>query len=292
MHYLNETLKVICERASLRSFEDKEIPEEVLNQVLEAGVKSASGGNLQPYSIIKITDKTKMQKLVEAGNQAFIADAPVNLLFCIDWNRTRRLAELQNAPFTADKAFPHFWISFQDTIIAAQSVCTAADSVGLGSVYIGTVPQIPQSLQACKDLLNLPQGVFPVVMVTMGYPKDKPNYRKKFGQNVLIHDNEYKELSDTDLLNASSEKENGRKFKIVENDRRLEELYETARDSMGKDFADQMLKKIKDKGEIEIFQYIFGLHYGADFMPRQNESQIQSIKDSGFGVFDKFIAPE
>jgi len=292
MKFLNETIKTICQRASLRSFLDKEIPSNVLNQVLQAGVESASGGNLQPYSIIKITDKKKMKQIVDAGNLPFIADAPVNLLFCIDWHRTKRLCELEKAPFTADKAFTHFWISLQDTVIAAQSICTAADSVGLGTCYLGTVPQIPESIKVCKEIFKLPEGVFPVILVAMGYPEFKSNYRKKFRQNVLIHENEYKELSDAALTKACKEKYDGKRLKIVEDDKRVEKVLKTAFNSVGKKYTREIGQRMKESGELSSFQQIFGMHYCADQMPSSNKFQMESIKSFGFDIFEEFIKPE
>ena len=138
--YPNETMRLLLERGSCRYFENRKIPPDVLDLILKAGVHAPTGGNLQPYSIIKIEDEQTKRKLTElCGNQQFIAHAPVNLMFCIDWYRLRRWAELEIAPFTATSSFRHFWISFQDTMIAAQNICTAADAMGLGSVYVGTV---------------------------------------------------------------------------------------------------------------------------------------------------------
>ena len=115
--YPNETLKLLLERASCRSFNDKEIEPEVLEMVLEAGIHAPTGGNLQPYSIIKIEDKEKKLKLAEWFGQKFIGTAPLDLMFCIDLHRLQRWAELEVAPFSATSSMPHFWISFQDTII-------------------------------------------------------------------------------------------------------------------------------------------------------------------------------
>lgn len=83
--YKNETMRLLYERASCRAFKDEKIPEEVLNEILEAGIHGATGGNLQPYSIIKIEDKKAKKRLVtECDMQSIVEKAPVNLLFCID----------------------------------------------------------------------------------------------------------------------------------------------------------------------------------------------------------------
>jgi nitroreductase len=132
--YANDTMKLLLERSSCRSFEDRPIPDDVLNEILGAGIHAATGGNLQPYSIIKIADRQANKRLADLCEQEFIGTAPVNLLFCLDYRRLRRWAEAELCPFSAESSFRHFWIGFQDVVIAAQNICTATDALGLGSV--------------------------------------------------------------------------------------------------------------------------------------------------------------
>ncbi len=283
--YPNETLKLLNERASLRSFSEKPVTDETLNHILEVGTHAASGGNLQPFSIIKIRDKKKMEKLVELGNQAFIKTAPVNLLFCIDYYRLRRIAEIEKAPFTATSSFAHFWIALEDTVITAQTVCTAADSLGLGSVYIGTIFTEPETLKRCRNLFELPEGVLPVVLVSMGYPKVKPSISKKFDVDTLVHNEKYHIPTDQELKKAVEDKYDNQKFQVSEDDERIDRIKEVCEKAHGKEFANEVVEEIKDKGYISTFQYRFGLHYRADQMPEVNEDLIKLIKEYGFDVF-------
>ncbi len=282
--YPNLTMKLLLERASCRNFSDRKIEKEVINKVLEAGIHAPTGGNLQPYSIIKIENKETAKKLAElCGNQDFIADAALNLLFCIDWHRLERWAELACAPFSAMSSFRHFWISFQDTVIAAQNICTAADAMGLGSVYIGTVLECFREL---IEIFKLPRGVFPVVLLCIGYPKSKPLIRKKLPVNIMVHDEQYRETEADELLDAFNEKYHNIKIEISE--KRLEQIAEVCRKISGKNFADECIKKIKEQGFINAVQRYFGLHYIADLMPEGNEEFIKIMKDSGFTWFEKF----
>ena len=106
--YPNETLKLLIERASCRNFLAKKIPGKIMALVFEAGIHAATGGNLQPYSIIKIENIQTREKITGFCGQKFMKIAPVHLLFCIDWHRLQRWAELESAPFTATSAFRHF----------------------------------------------------------------------------------------------------------------------------------------------------------------------------------------
>lgn len=281
--YPNETMRLLHERASLRSFSDKKIPKDVLDLILDAGNHAATGGNLQPYSIIKIEVEETSKWLAERCGQGFIGKAPVNLLFCIDLHRNKRWAELEVAPYTATQAFRHFWISFQDTIIAAQNICTAADAMGLGSVYIGTVLEFFAEL---REKFNMPEGVFPVVLLSMGYPKKKPEIRKKLGIDVLVHDEVYQELDDEALLAAFERKYGETRFQIT--DERLELLEQVAREAHGEAFAKQCVEKVKETGTIKAVIRYFGLHYIANEMPMKNLEYLKTLEESGLFWMKEF----
>jgi nitroreductase len=281
--YPNQTLKLLFERASCRNFSDKKIPSDVLQFILEAGIHAPSGGNLQPYSIIKIEKDETKQKLAELCEQGFIVKAPVNLIFCIDWHRIERWAKLEIAPFTATSSFRHFWISFQDTIICAQNICTAADSLGLGSVYIGTVLEFFREL---RDMLQLPKAVFPVVLLCLGYPATKPLLRKKLGVKVIVHEEKYQEINDQKLLDAFNKKYPG--FKIEITPERLEMIRRVCKEVHGEEFARKCIERIKENGYINTVQRYFGLHYRADWSADGNDTYLKLMEEFGFNWFKKY----
>lgn len=276
--YSNETMRLLYERASCRNFEDKKIPDDVLNEILLAGIHSATGGNLQPYSIIKITQDDLKKELHETCHmQKLVLDAPVNLLFCVDWRRTGLWATASNAPFVATKSYRHFWIALQDTIICAQSICTAADALGLGSVYIGTVESCFDEL---KTIFDIPKGVFPVVLVSMGYPKTYPKPANKLGIEAVVHDGKYKDLDIDRLKELQDEKYNHRTIPL--NEERIDEIYTVANDVGGKEYADKMIEGIKEAGFINPAQRYFGLHYSANWSCNNNSGFIKSLINYGF----------
>lgn len=287
--YPNETIQLLIERASCRNFSDRKIPPDVLQLVLEAGIHAATGGNLQPFSIIKIKDAEKRRELAEKCGQRFIGRAPVLLLFCIDWHRIERWADLEIAPFSATSSFRHFWISFQDTLICAQNICTAADSLGLGSVYIGTVMEL-LTVTDVRDMLQLPKGVLPVVLLCLGYPKTRPLPRKKLGVGVIVHAERYREMEDQELIDAFDEKYRGQKIKITEE--RLETISQVCRQVHGEEFAERCIARIKENGYIRPVQRYFGLHYRADRMPKGNDTYLKLMEEFGFNWFKKYYTFE
>ncbi len=285
-HYPNETMRLLLERGSCRYFLDKKIPPDDLNLILEAGIRAPTGGNLQPYSIIKIENDDSKRKLTElCGDQQFIAHAPVNLMFCIDWHRIRRWAELEIAPFTATSSFRHFWISFQDTIIAAQNICTAADAMGLGSVYVGTVLECFREI---RELLGLPDGVFPVVLLSLGYPKIKPPIKKKLTNKMIVHSETYRIASDRELLAAFNDKYPDWKKDITPE--RLETIESVCRTVHGAKFAERCIAQIIEQGYINVVQNYFGLHYRADELPQRNDEFLKIMEEFGFRWFKEYMA--
>ena len=275
--------KLLVERASCRNFADKTIPPQVLQKVLLAGVHAATGGNLQPYSVIQIQEEDSRQRLAELCEQSFMARAPVHLLFCIDFYRLARWTRLNVAPFTATQAFRHFWIAFQDTMICAQSICTAADALGLGSVYIGTVLECFVEL---RDMFQLPDGVFPVVLLCLGYPKSRPHPRPKLGVDVVVHAERYHERDDETLLAAFEDKYRDRQWEPTPERRAT--LAKVCTRVHGPAFAEKCLAQVEADGYINMAQYYFGLHYRADQMPQGNDDYLALMEQFGFDWFKPY----
>jgi len=281
--YPNETLKILNERASLRNFADREIEPEKLELLMQTASNAPSGGNNQPVSIILIQDKAVKEKLGEMCWQPFIGKAPLNLLFCLDLHRNAMLARQGDCPYTAGFAFRHFWISFQDTMIAAQNVCTAADALGLGSCYIGT---IMEHFEACVQMFELPELVIPVVLVALGYPASQPGFRKKFKPSVLTHAEKYHNYDPEQLYNEYMDRENHHKFEL---DAKKEEMFHAVCQAVeGKEFADRALQKARERGWLDPVQRLFGLHYPAATMPLGNLKFMEFLKKQGINWFEKW----
>jgi len=285
--YPNETLELLMERASCRSFTDDEISPNVLRTVLDAGIHAATGGNLQPYSIVKVQQKERRQRLAEVcGGQEFVTRAPVNLVFCIDWRRSKRWAELEVAPFTATSSFRMFWTSFSDVIVCAQTVATAAESVGLGCVYVGTI--LPHVVEM-RELLELPEAVFPAVILCLGYPDSRPEPAAKLGVDTIVHDETYQEESDAELTAAFDQKYGGRERQIT--DDRIKKIRQVCRETHGEEFAKACVDRIRENGFIGVAQTYFGLHYCADELVKDNEVFVKRLEECGLDWFNAYRPP-
>ncbi|MBQ7001760.1 MAG: nitroreductase family protein [Oscillospiraceae bacterium] len=188
---MNEVIRQLHERKSVRVYEDRPIEAEVRQAILEAAIQAPSAGNMALYTILDITDPEMKRKLsVSCDNQPFIATAPMVLIFCADYRRWYDVfckhVEKVRKPGMGD-----LFLAQADTLIAAQNAVVAAHSFGLGSCYIG---DITENFEYHRELLGLPQYVVPAAMVCFGYPTAQQLSRpkpKRHAVTDLVHENGY-----------------------------------------------------------------------------------------------------
>lgn len=203
---MNEVLKQLHERKSVRIFEDRAVPEEVKNEVIAAAFEAPTAGNMMFYTIIDVTDQqVKDQLAVLCDHQPFIARAPLVLVFVADYQRwydTYRAAGLDvRTPGVGD-----LMLACADAIIAAQNSVAAAHSLGLGSCYIGDVLENGEQVRA---LLALPEFTMPAAMVVYGYPTQQQLGRTKpvrFARSHIVHENAYRKMEPQELLGMVNER--------------------------------------------------------------------------------------
>lgn len=197
-------IKEIFEHRSIRKFKSKVIPENILNDILEAGIRASNTGNMQVYSIVVTTDPSIKEQLAPAHfNQAMVKQAPVLLTFCADFNRFNKWCRLRNAEPGYDN-FLSFLTAAIDAVIAAQNICLEAEHHGLGICYLGTAIYNPDKI---IDILELPKGVVPITAVAMGYPDENPPLTDRLPQRAVVHKEKYQDFSNEELDELYREKE-------------------------------------------------------------------------------------
>ena len=189
-------LDFIRERRSIRKYQNKMIPDELLRDLLEESFRASTMGNMQLYSVIQTKDEEMKRKLAPYHfNQPMITNAPVVLTFCADFNRFSKWCEVRNAKPGYDN-FLSFINAFSDTLLVVQNFCTLAEANGLGICYIGTTIYNPDPI---IDLLQLPKLVMPVATITVGYPDECPDQTDRLPVESLIHQEFYHDYSNVDL---------------------------------------------------------------------------------------------
>ena len=188
---MNEVLRQLHERKSVRVYAERPVEPEVKRAILEAAIQAPTAGNMALYTILDITDPEKKALLAKScDDQPFIAKAPMVLIFCADYRRWYDVF----CKYVDDVRKPDMGdllLAEADALIAAQNAVVAAHSLGLGSCYIG---DITENYEYHKKLLNLPKYVVPAAMLCFGYPTQQQLRRPKPPRHpveALVHENGY-----------------------------------------------------------------------------------------------------
>ncbi|WP_028304949.1 oxygen-insensitive NADPH nitroreductase [Oceanospirillum maris] len=189
---MNNTIETILAHRSIRKFTEQNISSETLTTLIDCARAASSSSNIQCVSIIRVTDPSLRESLVEcAGGQAYVASAAEFLVFCADFNRHQQIKPDAKLGFTEQML-----IGAVDSALMGQNCLLAAESLGLGGVYIGGLRNNPDKV--C-ELLKLPEHVFPMFGMCLGYPDQEPGKKPRLPEELVLHTNEYQAL-DTQVL--------------------------------------------------------------------------------------------
>lgn len=198
-------MKTLLTHRSIRKYKADAIDNALVKQILEAGIRASTTGNMQVYSIVVTQDELIKKQLWEAHfKQNMVTQAPVIMTFCADFNRFNKWC-LQRKAVPGYDNFLSFITAAIDALLAAQNVCVAAESNNLGICYLGTTTYMVQKI---IDILQLPKGVVPVTTVVMGYPDETPDLTDRLPLDAVVHYEQYKDYSSADIDRLYSEKEN------------------------------------------------------------------------------------
>ena len=189
---MNSAIDALLQRKSIRVYEDRPIPSEAKQAILDAALQAPTAGNMTLYTILDITDpELKARLSVTCDNQPFIARAPMVLIFCADYHRWYQLFQ-QHVSDVRPPAEGDLLLAYADALIAAQNAVVAAESLGIGSCYIG---DITENYEIHRELLHLPDHVAPACMLCFGYPTRQQQERPKpprFAASDIVHENGYR----------------------------------------------------------------------------------------------------
>lgn len=196
---MNDVIKQLHERKSVRVFTEREISTEARNSILNAAFQAPTAGNQQLYTILDITDEALKKRLSETcDNQPFIAEAKMVLIFCADCQKWYdAFADVHCSP--RKPGVGDLMLAVSDANIAAQNAVVAAHSLGIGSCYIG---DIMENCEMHRDLLKLPDYVFPAAMLVFGYPTEQQQNRPKperADMKHVVHENGYRHMDVKEL---------------------------------------------------------------------------------------------
>jgi len=235
---------------TIRKYQQKEVPDEVLKSLVNSGCRASTTGNMQLYSIVVTKDRANKEKLVPLHfNQPVIQSAPVVLTVCADFNRFIRWCEVSHAT-PGYGNFLSFLTASIDALLVAQNICIAAEDIGLGICYLGTSTYNAKEI---IEVLNLPKFVFPIATLTVGWPDESPAQTDRLPMEAVVHNETYKDYTQEDVKKLYAYKENLEEYKQYIRENNKESLAQVFTDVRypGKDnefFSEKILKVLKDQG--------------------------------------------
>lgn len=187
----NETLAIQLAHRSVRKFTAQPVSDEHLAALVAAAQSAATSSNLQPWSVIAVRDPDRKARLAElAAAQQFINEAPLLLVWVADLGRVRRIAQRAGAPLDGADYLESTIIGFVDTALAAQNAVTAAESLGLGTVFVGALRNHPEQVAA---ELGLPPHTVAAFGLAVGTPDPTENagIKPRLPQQAVLHHERY-----------------------------------------------------------------------------------------------------
>lgn len=240
----------IKNRRTIRKYQSREIPSELLNQLLEEAFRASTMGNMQLYSVVVTRDPQMKAKLAPAHfNQPMVTSAPVVLTFCADFNRFSKWCRCRKAEPGYDNPIS-FINAASDALLVTQNFCTLAEANGLGICYLGTTVYNPDQI---VETLHLPELVMPIATITVGYPDECPAQTERLPLEGILHEEVYHDYSPADIDRIYAAKEampENQHFVSINNKETLAQVFTDIRyKKADNEYMSEVLKKtLKQQG--------------------------------------------
>ena len=188
----NSVIDLLLKHRSIRKYNDKEVTDNIIETLVRAGQQAAFA--FQAYSVLLSRKKEKHP-----------FHAPVYFIICVDIHKFGKIMKTRNWDIVTNDLFC-LTLSIQDAAYMAQNMVIAAESLGLGTCYIGSVPYYADKI---AKQFKLPKKVFPLVGLTVGYPAEDPPARPRYPMDFTLFENEYPKLNENMINRAKKEMDDG-----------------------------------------------------------------------------------
>jgi nitroreductase len=249
---MNETIKLINNRKSLRVYADKPVTKENIDTIIQGAMRAPTAGNMMLYTILEVGKQEDKDRLSETcDHQPFIGKAPLVLIFLADMQRWEDYYRASNVPEFCEannKSFASLqesdlMLACCDALIAAQNATVVAESIGIGSCYIG---DIMENIETHREMFNLPDHVFPVTMLCFGYFKESyltQSPRPRFDQKFIHFKDQYQRISSEGFKEMFDHLERDSNIKFLENAENFAQHHYLRK--TGADFSEEMRRSVK-----------------------------------------------
>lgn len=194
---MNNVIDLLKAHRSIRKYQDRQVDQKVIEELIRAGQCAATSSFIQACSVIQVNDPTTRQEISHlAADQKYVIEAPVFLVFCADMQRHKLACDMHQAEMLSGFT-EQFLTASVDCALFAQNLLVAAESIGLGGCYIGA---IRNNIARVDELLNLPDKVYPVFGMCLGYPAQDPETKPRLPVEVILKQDTYDDKKDRDLI--------------------------------------------------------------------------------------------
>ncbi len=190
---MNPVIRLLQSHRSIRKFTDQKIDQGLIDELVRAGQSAPTSSFIQACTVVQVNDSGKRERLARyAGDQAYVAMAPVFLVFCADMQRHKLVCGMRKTEMLSGYT-EQFITATVDCALFAQNVLTAAESLRLGGVMLSG---IRNQIEKVADLLELPDLVYPVFGLCLGYPDQDPEIKPRLPLSVVLKQDSYRDGGD------------------------------------------------------------------------------------------------
>lgn len=231
---MNETIQLLQNHRSIRDFKDQPLEKEVIETLVKSAQQASTSSYVQAYSIIGVTDEDKKQAIMEISTQPYVKDNGHLFIFVADYNRHLELAKRKRYDIHFDTT-ESLLIGVVDAALAAQNLAVAAESLDLGICYLGS---IRNNTKKIIEILDLPEGTFPVIGMAVGYKNSEGSFKERLPLDTVYFENTYPEFEQIEAsLNVYDES--------------ITEYYKTRDENKRQDnWSEQVVKKLSKMDQV------------------------------------------
>lgn len=189
---MNQTIHTIFNHRSIRKFKDEKLDEEMISKLVDAARHTSTSNFMQSYSVLSIHDEALKKEIAKVCQQNYVAESGHLFIMLADQHRNKQIAQENGQDTEVLHSMDRFLVAASDALLASQNMMIAAESMGLGGVFLGSILNEADQI---IELLNLPELTFPILGIALGYPDQKPQIKPRLPQEFMHFQDSYPKYS-------------------------------------------------------------------------------------------------
>ncbi|RDW18400.1 oxygen-insensitive NADPH nitroreductase [Oceanobacillus arenosus] len=240
---MNHTIETILNHRSIRKFTDDKLTEEQIHTLIQAAQQASSSSNVMAYTIIGVTDPFLKEELRKVSGQPYVENNGHLFVFCGDLHRISQLATREEQVQMQEtlESTEQFIVTTIDAALSAQNLAIAAESMGLGICFLGS---LRNDIYHVSELLRLPKYVIPLFGMAVGTPAHRPELKPRLPFEAVYHENKYQSFESQQTA-------------ISAYDIELQNYYQHRTSNTRTDtWTEQMIRKYQNTVRMDVSSYV------------------------------------